>query len=378
VILADALNHQNMASHWPGNGCDANPLSSTRARLICGRRPSDAHHLRFTQSRALNGKVSDEFTVPLCRGHHREVHRSGDEAAWWTTAGIDPTVVARALWLETHPLPKISDKTAPRRRPNRQYRQQQRSKKGDAPFLDVLRGGERSKGATKAMTLRELIFGIVSRLPQRLRHWLYGQSWLRTRLAPILKHSVPAHGAVVVTVATGPLRGMKLAVDRNTPNYYWLDDRYEAEAVAVLHEHAKPAAVVADIGAHIGFDTLLLSRLVGGSGTVLSFEPDATNLTQLRQNLKINSITNVRVIDRAVSESTGTCYFDAQGLTTSCLLSAEPLGEAMRVQTVSLDDLFYNEHAPMPSFLKIDVEGHELAVLRSEDLFNPCGIGCGS
>jgi hypothetical protein len=79
--------------------------------LICGRRPSDAHHLRFAQSRALNRKVSDEFTVPLCRGHHREVHRSGDEAAWWTKAGIDPTVLARALWLETHPLPVISDKT---------------------------------------------------------------------------------------------------------------------------------------------------------------------------------------------------------------------------------------------------------------------------
>ena len=76
--------------------------------LICGRRPSDAHHLRFAQSRALSRKVSDEFTVPLCRGHHREVHRSGDEAAWWEKAGIDPTVAARALWLETHPLPTIS------------------------------------------------------------------------------------------------------------------------------------------------------------------------------------------------------------------------------------------------------------------------------
>ena len=51
--------------------------------LICGRRPSDPHHLRFAQSRALGRKVSDEFTVPLCRGHHREVHRSGNEAAWW-------------------------------------------------------------------------------------------------------------------------------------------------------------------------------------------------------------------------------------------------------------------------------------------------------
>jgi hypothetical protein len=73
--------------------------------LVCGRRPADAHHLRFAQSPALGLKVSDEFTVPLCRGHHREVHRCGDEAAWWNKTGIDPTTAARVLWLKTHPLP---------------------------------------------------------------------------------------------------------------------------------------------------------------------------------------------------------------------------------------------------------------------------------
>jgi hypothetical protein len=61
----------------------------------------------LAQSRALGRKVSDEFTVPLCRGHHREVHRCGDEAAWWNKTGVDPTAAARALWLKTHPLPKI-------------------------------------------------------------------------------------------------------------------------------------------------------------------------------------------------------------------------------------------------------------------------------
>ena len=81
-----------------------------QACLVCGRRPADAHHLRFAQSRALGRKVSDEFTIPLCRGHHREVHRSGDEAAWWEKTGIDPTTTARALWLETHPLPPNSGK----------------------------------------------------------------------------------------------------------------------------------------------------------------------------------------------------------------------------------------------------------------------------
>ena len=73
--------------------------------LVCGRRPADAHHLRFAQSPTLGRKVSDEFTVPLCRGHHREVHRCGDEAAWWKRTSIDPSAAARVLWLKTHPLP---------------------------------------------------------------------------------------------------------------------------------------------------------------------------------------------------------------------------------------------------------------------------------
>ena len=77
--------------------------------VVCGRQPSDAHHLRYAQSRALGRKVSDEFTVPLCRGHHRAVHRCGDEAAWWQKTGIDPTVSAREFWLQTHPLPISPD-----------------------------------------------------------------------------------------------------------------------------------------------------------------------------------------------------------------------------------------------------------------------------
>ena len=73
--------------------------------LVCGRSPSDAHHLRFAQPPALGRKVSDEFTVPLCRGHHREVHRCGDEAAWWAKTKINPRVIARVLWRGTRPLP---------------------------------------------------------------------------------------------------------------------------------------------------------------------------------------------------------------------------------------------------------------------------------
>ena len=69
--------------------------------LLCGRKPSDAHHIRFVQPRALGRKASDEFAVPLCRSHHRAAHRAGDENAWWKQAGINPIKVARKLWKHT-------------------------------------------------------------------------------------------------------------------------------------------------------------------------------------------------------------------------------------------------------------------------------------
>ena len=71
--------------------------------LICGRQPSDAHHLRFAQPKAFGRKVSDEFTVPVCRAHHRELHRTTKEREWWLQFGIDPLPVADKLWVQTHP-----------------------------------------------------------------------------------------------------------------------------------------------------------------------------------------------------------------------------------------------------------------------------------
>jgi hypothetical protein len=74
---------------------------SAQSCLICGRRPTDAHHLRFTQPRAMGRRVSDEYTVPLCRSHHRALHRHGDEPAWWATNKIDAVAAAHELWQRT-------------------------------------------------------------------------------------------------------------------------------------------------------------------------------------------------------------------------------------------------------------------------------------
>ena len=70
--------------------------------LVCGRTPSDPHHVKFAETWTVGRKVSDRFTVPICRLHHRELHRRGNERAWWQTRGIDPLAIAARLWALTH------------------------------------------------------------------------------------------------------------------------------------------------------------------------------------------------------------------------------------------------------------------------------------
>jgi len=82
---------------------DHRKFVSQQPCLLCGRTPADPHHLRFAQPRALGRKVSDEFTVPVCRLHHNELHRHGDEAAWWAGVHVDPLPIALALWRRSRP-----------------------------------------------------------------------------------------------------------------------------------------------------------------------------------------------------------------------------------------------------------------------------------
>jgi len=80
---------------------DHRAFVASKPCLVCGRRPADAHHLRFAQPRALGRKVSDEFTVPLCRLHHRELHLRVDEPAWWQEHKIDALEAAQRFWAQT-------------------------------------------------------------------------------------------------------------------------------------------------------------------------------------------------------------------------------------------------------------------------------------
>jgi hypothetical protein len=85
--------------------------------LVCGRTPSDPHHIKFAEQRAMGRRVSDRFTVPICRLHHRELHRRGNERAWWQKQAIDPLVIAASLWAKTHAAPPTKGLAADIERP---------------------------------------------------------------------------------------------------------------------------------------------------------------------------------------------------------------------------------------------------------------------
>jgi FkbM family methyltransferase len=121
--------------------------------------------------------------------------------------------------------------------------------------------------------------------------------------------------------------------------------------------------VVYDLGAHVGFYTLLFSRLVGPAGVVYAFEPVPRNISYLMRHLRVNRATNVRVQEFAVTRQTGTVSFDSSsGVSTGRVVSCAT-SETSRVPAVSLDDFIYARGHEAPDLIKMDVEGGETEVL---------------
>jgi hypothetical protein len=108
---------QQLLIDWPKRRREPDHLEYVRSQpcVLCGRTPSDAHHLKFGQPRSLGRKVSDEFTVPLSRTHHRQLHLSGKEVDWWETAnpGVDALQIAGQLWEESRSK-KVASGEAPK------------------------------------------------------------------------------------------------------------------------------------------------------------------------------------------------------------------------------------------------------------------------
>jgi len=119
-----------------------------------------------------------------------------------------------------------------------------------------------------------------------------------------------------------------------------------------------------DVGAHVGFYSLLASILVGPAGRVVAFEPWPENIVYLKKHLYLNRLENVTVVEKAVSDCTGEAWFQEGSCRSTGHLS--PQG-TLKVKTIRLDDFVQENPALAPDYLKIDVEGAELAVLAGAE-----------
>lgn len=156
----------------------------------------------------------------------------------------------------------------------------------------------------------------------------------------------------------GRLRGRKWIVGSSVHGC-WLGS-YELAKRRAFEAIVTPGAIVFDIGAHVGFYTLLAAILVGRDGRVFAFDPVPSNLWYLREHLRLNDVTNVTVVEAAVSNESGLAHF-REGATSSTGQISED--GHIPIRTVALDDLVASGDVPVPQFIKIDVEGAELAVL---------------
>lgn len=161
-------------------------------------------------------------------------------------------------------------------------------------------------------------------------------------------------------ILRGRLRGKRWIVGSSNHGF-WLGN-YEYEKRVIFERTITAGSVVFDIGAHVGFYTLLASVLVGPEGKVIAFEPSPRNLVFLKDHLHLNQITNASLIEAAVADSSGGARFEEsdQSDFTGHISTA---GE-IEVRAVSLDELIQSGEIPMPNYVKIDVEGAELLVLR--------------
>ena len=192
-----------------------------------------------------------------------------------------------------------------------------------------------------------------------MRTWLYQQV-----VRPVARKFLRPRPRVI---PDGPARGLKFAARDVSEKVF--DGTYELSIQEALVDRVKAGDVFYDVGANVGFLTVLAARLVGPGGAVHAFEPVARNVETIRRNVRLNGWSNVRVHPVAVSAASGeqellvTDYCGGASL-SSAGVTVPGVVKKIVVPTVSIDDFVRQGKAAPPSVVKVDVEGAEVDVLR--------------
>lgn len=207
---------------------------------------------------------------------------------------------------------------------------------------------------------------VARAIPQSWKPVLYRLGPLTGVIRSALNRAAPG-GPSEVRVAAGDLRGAKLVLDLRTEKPLWLGT-YEPQLQAAIRTFAGPSMTAYDVGANVGYTSLLLARAVGPAGNVVAFEPEARNLARLAGHLAANAEgARVAIVAAAAGPRQGAARLRLHPSTSMGKLE----GAAGRdrgyqgsapVRLISLDG-FAKRYRPPPNLVKIDVEGAEGLVL---------------
>lgn len=204
-------------------------------------------------------------------------------------------------------------------------------------------------------------------LPHPIRSALYRLGPLTRFVRGSLNRAAPS-GLSEAVVAAGPLAGARLLLDLQSEKDLWLGT-YEPHLLAAIEDLAQPGITAYDVGANIGYTTILLARCVGAEGKVFAFEPLPANLERLRANLALNGLeARVTVAPVAASRETRSAPFlvhdsGGMGKVEGSAGRDEPYRDRITVETIDLDAFVYARGNPAPSLIKMDIEGGEVLAL---------------
>lgn len=220
---------------------------------------------------------------------------------------------------------------------------------------------------TKKGPLLSLAAWAAKILPEPVKRTLYRIRPLARLIRGTLNRAAPI-GLSQAQIAAGGLAGATLLLDLQTEKDYWLGS-YEPELQETIRREIRPGMIVYDVGANIGYVSLLFGRAVGSHGKVFAFEALPANLERIRANLALNSPTPITAVGMAVVDATRPVEFlthasNAMGKAAgSAGRKKETYGTTLTVPGIALDDFIYTQGNPPPQAIKIDIEGGEVMAL---------------
>jgi len=205
-------------------------------------------------------------------------------------------------------------------------------------------------------------------LPAPIKRWFYKIPFLARIARRALNMAVP-EGISEVTIAAGMLEGSRMALDLKAEKDYWLGT-YEPDLQGAAWRLIQPGMTVFDVGANIGYISLIAARLCGENGKVFAFEALPANLVRLKKNISLNKFAiRIAPIPAAVMDKSGEAVFlahasGAMGKTKGSAGRDEHYSTEIRVPAIALDDFVYRQGNPAPHLIKMDIEGGEGMALK--------------